>query len=430
MFYLNPDASIADRNEFFRKFASEQYSNSEPVQSLFYDTAQQTLNDRGLMRQLRREDRHDRRAFRREARERYRNDRDAYRQEMEAYEEKMRKHPNNHYNPPVEPTRDRYDMLKDAGKARRLGGRSYRDAYLAYRQARNAVKDALIDNGMVHNPNAGLKDDPQTFRGTVEYIGAGQDFLDRNRDAIMSGDAYFKARADKEAERQAELDLEAKQSQYDQDRTKWLIDQQQRMVGKSANPFDFSHVDDYTDDLLAEYDATHTRPTEPEKTIPGRYKFTGYDPEGSSTDSNARIKELYGPNTDIRYIAAMMQDPDDYHGVFDKETGKLRPYTDQELYDKYSPWVRENLMEDDLWIHTPYGYRHRDDELHPKAQPSHIPYYLSEPSALVEAKKLFQQNNGNQLSRGGRLRVPKRNSYGDRVSRADNLGTDEYDVYF
>lgn len=33
-------------------------------------------------------------------------------------------------------------------------------------------------------------------------------------------------------------------------------------------------------------------------------------------------------------------------------------------------------------------------------------------------------------SRGGRLRVPKRNSYGDRVSRADNLGTDEYDVYF
>lgn len=38
--------------------------------------------------------------------------------------------------------------------------------------------------------------------------------------------------------------------------------------------------------------------------------------------------------------------------------------------------------------------------------------------------------DGNSFSRGGRLRVPKRNSYGDRVSRADNLGTDEYDVYF
>lgn len=35
-------------------------------------------------------------------------------------------------------------------------------------------------------------------------------------------------------------------------------------------------------------------------------------------------------------------------------------------------------------------------------------------------------------ARGGRLRTraPRRNSYGDRVSRADNLGTDDYDVYF
>lgn len=40
------------------------------------------------------------------------------------------------------------------------------------------------------------------------------------------------------------------------------------------------------------------------------------------------------------------------------------------------------------------------------------------------------QTPSNSYSRGGRLRVPKRNSYGDRVSRADNLGTDEYDVYF
>lgn len=45
-------------------------------------------------------------------------------------------------------------------------------------------------------------------------------------------------------------------------------------------------------------------------------------------------------------------------------------------------------------------------------------------------QSLNGQPTANVQARGGRLRIPTRNSYGDRVARAEGLGGDDYDVYF
>lgn len=60
------------------------------------------------------------------------------------------------------------------------------------------------------------------------------------------------------------------------------------------------------------------------------------------------------------------------------------------------------------------------------ATPEEKRAFYSQPSPQEEARL----RGVNSYSRGGRLRVPKRNSYGDRLGRADGLGTDDYDVYF
>lgn len=66
----------SDVRSYWNGYSKQWYNNSEPIGSLFRETAQQTLNDKELMRQLRREYRQERRDFRRNEREDYRKRKD------------------------------------------------------------------------------------------------------------------------------------------------------------------------------------------------------------------------------------------------------------------------------------------------------------------------------------------------------------------
>lgn len=67
-----------DASKFWNDYTEMWYYNDEPTKLLFQTAAQQALNNKDVMRQLRREYRQERRDFRRQEREDYRKRKDIY----------------------------------------------------------------------------------------------------------------------------------------------------------------------------------------------------------------------------------------------------------------------------------------------------------------------------------------------------------------
>lgn len=300
------------RDGWFKLYGPTWFANDESTQNLFYDTAMRDLHNKEKMRQLWRDERHNRRNFRKAARRDYREAKRQYHDDLEAYEN------GETYTAPREPVkRSYYDT--DAGKARQAG-RDHLEAYLAYRDAIDAVDRDLAQRGMYRDRNAGtvfarIGGGPYNNlpKGFVMRKGFGQKWVDNNRDMIESGDAYFTKLANLATVAQQKADQKA-----------W-------------------------DDGL--------------KKFPWEKRL-------EAIDDQVRAGEKFVP-----------------------------------IEDKMDEWKDEYVR-----LH---GRRPIVNE--------YATYHFSTPDNKL---------NPNTYSRGGRLRVPKRNSYGDRVSRADNLGTDDYDVYF
>lgn len=419
-FNLSPD-NEAGPDDFFDEFGRRTYSNDPSLWQLYSNTAKQTLQDRGQMRQLRREARQERRDFRRQERNDYRERKQKYKEDLANWESRQARS-NTALRKPEKPQRVRYDEYIDAGKARRLGGRDYLNSYLAYRYANDVVENELKEHGMQLQPNAWFADDnplkPQEHYGVVEYTGSGQDYLDNNREYIESNIPYFLKRAKKEAEGQADIDYANAVEQYGNDKNAWVDQRHIQLLKDQARG---QRLDEQFDDadVASQYEQTHPYPIKQK----ARIRFTednGQRSEGVSTDRGTAVDELY-PDLDPRYVYALKLNPGIPISAYDENTGTQRPYTYDELYKLLAPWVKSNWMYYDRYNDTPGPHDLIEQEAYPKAEPTHTPDWYFKPSYLKD---------DNQLSRGGRLRVPKRNSYGDRVTRADNLGTDEYDVYF
>lgn len=301
------------RDEWFKLYGPTWFSNDENVQNLFYDTAMRDLRDEERMKQLWKAERQNRRDFRREARRDYRAAKKQYRDDLEAYESGETR------ISPKEPVkRSYYDT--DAGRARQVG-RDHLKAYLAYRDAYDAVDKNLAERGMYRDRNAGsvlarIGGGPYNNlpKGFVMHKGFGQEWVDNNREMIESREPYFVKLANAATGAQQRADAEAwdeGKRNYPWKKRLEAIDEQVRSGG------DFQPIEDHLDEWEDEYIKLH-----------GKRPVVSPYPTYHFTDSGG---------------------------------GSLSP---------------------------------------------------------------------NSYSRGGRLRVPKRNSFGDRVSRADNLGTDDYDVYF
>lgn len=417
-FNLNPAAYKGKENDFFDKFGRRSYSNDPSLWQLYSNTAQQALQDRGQMRQLRREARQERRDFRRQERNDYRERKQKHKEDLANWESRQARS-NTALRKPEKPQRVRYDEYIDAGKARRLGGRGYRDIFLAHRHAKDVVNNELREHGMQWQPNAWFSEEkPKEHYGVVEYAWPGQDYLDYNKEYIESGIPYFKDKADTENKAQAEIDYENAVEQYGNDRNAWVDQQRIQLLKDQARG---QRLDEQFDDadIASQYEQTHPYPIKQVHPI----RYTQGDDQysmGVGSDRRAAIKELY-PNLDPRYAYALELNPDIPVAAYDRETGVHQPYTDEELYNRLGQWVRDNWMYYDRYNDTPKGRDEAEKEARPMSELSHTPDWYFKPSYLKD---------DNRFSRGGRLRAPKRNSFGDRVSRADNLGTDEYDVYF
>lgn len=313
---LFPSTSFTNehyRDGWFKSYGPTWFSNDEDAQRLFYETAMRNLHDEKRLKQLRKEERHNRSDFRRTARKDYREAKEQYRDDLEAYENGETR------TPPKEPIkRSYYDT--DAGRARQVG-RDHLNAYLAYRDAYDAVDKDLARRGMYRDRNAGvvfaqIGGGPYNNlpKGFVMRKGFGQKWVDNNREMIESGDPYFIKLANLATGAQQKADAEA-----------W-------------------------DKGLENY--------------PWKKRLEAIDDQVRSGEKFKQIEDRLGEWKD-EYIKL--------HG--------RRP------------------------VVSPYPTYHFSNAGGDSTSP-------------------------NSYSRGGRLRVPKRNSYGDRLGRADGLGTDDYDVYF
>lgn len=421
-----------DFDAFLNNYAERWYKNDKPTQSLFLESAQQTLNDEDLMRKLRREYRQERRDFRRRERDDYRKRKDIYKKRHAIWEENQSKYTSNETEP-EELKRYSFYKSNNAGRAQRLGGRKYRDAYLAFRNAKDAIDEYIDNNDMSYQINGGWSANDKY--GVIEYENAvAQDYLDKNRRWIEAGYPYFVKKAELAAKLQDEADLNAAEAKRDRDATQYAINEYSKLLdeamrsGQPINEISFEPKD-YT----SKYKSEHPAPTLKHKGI----RYTKED--GTLEDVKARISKLYPKGFDYRYIAAMATDPNDPHGVYDETTQTVRPYTKEELQNKYGQWVYWNYINNNPYYYTPEGRKMRDLHIMPTDSSALPEHYLFPNSGVAvpedyDGSWMQQGNhdtsNGRSNARGGKLRAPTRDKYGNKIARADNLSTRDYDVYF
>ena len=407
-------------------FADLNYSNDKHTRDVFNEAVQYGLTDEQF-RKLKREVRQDRRKFRKYARKEYHDAKKTYRDDKRNEEKRMKENPNRKPTPVIKPERKRFDDT-NVGRARKVGGDYYKQ-YLATNYARKQADDDLDDRGMRHRPSVGIAyDGKPSNRGVIEYIGNGQDWLDLNRASILSGDQYFAKRAEEERFIRDTAKLKKAQDEYDLGLTRFKMGNRVRALNESGSIIPSSED---APNWEAEYRQSYgNRPTM--SSIPNRDRNTFTDPDGVlradvSADSDTRINELYGDDIDPRYKFAMQMNPKDLHGVYEK--GVLRPYTEKEQYEKFGSWVRTHIMDKDRYYFSPKGYAVRERETWPQKELSHTPEYFKDSAFDYSVED--GQYTMHPKARGGRLpKAPTRDKYGNKIARADNLGTRDYDVYF
>ena len=194
--------------------------------------------------------------------------------------------------------------------------------------------------------------------------------------------------------------------------------------GRSINEISFEPKE-YT----SKYYSEHPAPKLQHKGI--RYSKE----DGTSEDVKSRLSKLYPKEFDYRYIAAMAMDPNDPHGVYDEATQTVRPYTKEELQNKYGKWVYWNYINNNPYYYTPEGRKMRDLHMMPTDSFA-LPEEYSFPNSGTPVPQNYDDSwrdtqDGHSQARGGRLpKAPTRDKYGNKIARADNLGTRDYDVYF